>query len=80
MWPLDVNAPFQVGDWVSIKNSMYKRVRIAGYRGALGPKGARVYSIRLEKKPRPVYVEVMEDQLEHIEKQTGMDEPSRSDP
>ena len=66
MWPLDVNAPFQVGDWVSIKNSMYKKVRIAEYQGPLGGKGARVYRIRLKKKPRLVYVEVQEDQLEHF--------------
>ena len=65
MWPLDVNAPFQVGDWVSIKNSTYKRVRIAEYRGTLGGKGARVYKIRLRKKPL-AYVEVREDQLEHV--------------
>ena len=65
MWPVDVNAPFQVGDWVSIKNTGYKRVRIAEYVGALGPKGARIYRIRLEKKPLD-YVEVMEDQLEQV--------------
>ena len=65
MSPSDANAPFQVGDWVSIKNSMYKRVRIAEYRGTLGGKGARVYKIRLRKKPR-AYVEVREDQLEHF--------------
>jgi hypothetical protein len=28
------------------------------------PKGARVYRIRVEDKPRPVYLEVREDQLE----------------
>ena len=65
MWNLDPNAPFQVGDWVSIKHSGYKLVRIAGYRGALGPKGARVYTIRLRKKPLD-YVDVLEDQLEHV--------------
>ena len=65
MWPLDVDAPFQVGDWVSIKDSGYKRVRIAEYRGPLGPKGARIYRIRLRKKPLD-YVEVREDQLEHV--------------
>ena len=65
MWPLEANAPFQVGDWVSIKNSTFKRVRIAEYVGALGPKGARVYKIRLKKKPLD-YVEVMEEQLEHV--------------
>ena len=49
MWKLDGNAPFQVGDWVSIENSVYKRFRIAAYLGTLGGKGARVYKIRLEK-------------------------------
>ena len=39
MWPLDVNAPFQVGDWVSIKDSTYKRVRIVEYRGAWNSPG-----------------------------------------
>jgi hypothetical protein len=65
MWPLDVNAPFQVGDWVSIKNSTFKRVRIAEYVGALGPKGARVYRIRTRKKPL-AHVDVLEEQLEHV--------------
>ena len=65
MWPLDANAPFQVGDWVSIKDSTYKRVRIAEYVGALGPKGARVYRVRLRKKPLS-HVDVLEEQLEHV--------------
>ena len=65
MWPLDVNAPFQVGDWVRIKNSTYERVRIAEYVGGLGPKGVRIYRIRLRKRPL-AYVEVLEDQLEHV--------------
>ena len=65
MWPVDVNALFKVGDWVSIKGSTYKRVRIAEYRGALGPKGARVYKIRVQKKPL-AYVEVLEEELEHV--------------
>lgn len=65
MWNLDPNAPFQIGDWVSIRNSTYKMVRIAGYVGALGPKSARVYKIRLTKKPLS-YVDVLEEQLEHV--------------
>ena len=65
MSPQDINNPFEVGDWVNIRNSVYKRVRIAEYRGALGPKGARVYKIRLQKKPLE-YVEVQEHQLEHF--------------
>ena len=65
MWKLNPNALFQVGDWVNIKHSTYKRVRIAEYRGALGPKGAFVYKIRLTKSPRS-YVEVLGDQIEHV--------------
>ena len=65
MWPLDANASFKVGDWVSIKNTGYKRVRVAEYRGALGPRGARIYRILLRKRPLD-YVEVREDQLEHV--------------
>ena len=42
------------------------RVRIAEDRGALGPRGVRVYRVRIQKKPRPAYIEVREDQLEKI--------------
>lgn len=70
MWELEVDAPFQVGDWVIIKNSGYKRVRIAEYRGPLGPKGDRIYRIRLRKKPLD-YVEVREDQLEHVAEESA---------
>ena len=65
MWPRDVNGPFQVGDWVRIKNSAYDKVRVAESLGAIGPKGVRVYRILLRRKPRD-YVAVMEDQLEHF--------------
>jgi hypothetical protein len=57
---------FKVGDLVSILNSGYRRVRIAEDRGPLGPRGARVYRVQIQKKPRPAYMEVREDQLEKI--------------
>jgi hypothetical protein len=57
---------FNVGDLVSILNSGYKRGRIAEDRGPLGPRGARVYRVRIQNKPRPAYIEVREDQLEKI--------------
>jgi hypothetical protein len=38
--------------------------RIVELRGPLGPKGSLVYRVRIRKKPKPVYVEVCEDELE----------------
>src|SRR5437868_3017493 len=63
-----VLAAFKVGDLVSILNSAYTRARIAEDRGPLGPGGVRVYRVRIQKKPRPAYIEVREDQLEKINK------------
>jgi hypothetical protein len=63
-----VLATFKVGDLVSILNSAYGRARIAEDRGPLGPRGVRVYRVRIQKKPRPAYIEVREDQLEKINK------------
>jgi hypothetical protein len=60
----DVFKPLDVGTAVKIKHSGYERARIAEYRGPLGPKGAHVYRVRVRGKPRPVYIEVREDQLE----------------
>jgi hypothetical protein len=59
--------PLEVGTIVKILNSGYSRAQIAEYRGPLGPKGARVYRVLVQKKPRPVYIEVREDQLEVLD-------------
>jgi hypothetical protein len=59
--------PLKDGTAVRILNSSYSRAWIAEYRGPLGPKGARVYRILVEKKPRRVYIEVLEDQLEVLD-------------
>jgi hypothetical protein len=40
---------------------------IAEVRGPLGPKGARIYRVLVQKKPRHVYIEVREDQLEVLQ-------------
>jgi len=56
--------PLKVGTVVKILKSGYGRVTVAEYRGPLGPKGARVYRVLVEKKPRRVHIEVREDQLE----------------
>ena len=56
--------PLKIGTVVKISGSGYARAKIAEVRGLLGPKGARVYRVLVQRKPRPVYIEVREDQLE----------------
>jgi hypothetical protein len=56
--------PLKDGTVVKILHSGYDRAEIAEYRGPLGPQGARVYRVLVQKKPRRVYIEVREDQLE----------------
>ena len=63
-------APLAPGTYVRITFSGFKRARIAEYRGPLGPKGARVYSVFVCKKPR-MFVEVLEEQLEVLEDQVS---------
>lgn len=58
--------PLQIGTTVRIRNSGYGKARIVEYRGAIGPKGAKVYRLRVRKKPKPAYIEVVEDQIEMI--------------
>jgi hypothetical protein len=59
--------PLKDGTVVKILNSGYRRAKIAEYRGPLGPKGARVYRVLVQTKPRRVYIEVLEDQLEVLD-------------
>ena len=59
--------PLKVGTVVKILNSGYARAKIAEVRGPLGPKGARIYRVLVQKKPRLVYIEVREDQLEVLQ-------------
>ncbi len=59
--------PLKVGTIVRIVNSGYHRAKVAEYRGPLGPKGARIYRVLVQAKPRPVYIEVREDQLEVLQ-------------
>jgi hypothetical protein len=59
----------KLGDLVKILHSGGQRGRITEFRGALGPSGAKVYRIRIRRKPKASYVELPEDQLEpfHVE-------------
>ena len=60
----NLSKPLKVGTLVKIRNSGYHRARIAEVRETLGPKGARVYRVLVQRKPRPVYIEVLEEQFE----------------
>ena len=59
--------PLKAGTVVRIVNSGYRRAKVAEYRGPLGPKGAHIYRVLVQRKPRPVYIEVREDQLEVLQ-------------
>ena len=61
-----LTEPLKIGTRVRIRNSGYGRAQIVEYRGPLGPKGAQVYRVKLRRKPKPAYVEVLEDQLEAV--------------
>jgi hypothetical protein len=56
----------KVGALVNIRDSGYRRGRIVEFRGPLGPHGARIYRVRVRRKPKPTYIELREDQLEAI--------------
>jgi hypothetical protein len=56
--------PLKVATIVQILNSGYQRAKIAEYRGPLGPKSARIYRVLVQERPRRVYIEIREDQLE----------------
>ena len=60
----NLTEPLKPGTVVKILNSGYSRARIAEYRGPLGPKGAHIYRVLVQRKPRRMYIEVREDQLE----------------
>jgi hypothetical protein len=55
---------YKPGDRVKILHSIGLQGVIDELRGPLGPKGAQVYSILLPRDPEPMFVEVLEEQLE----------------
>ncbi|MGH7137226.1 MAG: hypothetical protein ACREHD_15900 [Pirellulales bacterium] len=68
------------GTFVEILNSGFKRARVAEYRGPFGPRGARIYRVLVRKKPR-MYIEVREDQLRVLDRQSaGPAQPSQAPP
>jgi hypothetical protein len=61
----------KVGDYVKIRHSSIKRGRIVELRGPLAPGGVQVYRVLLRRKPRRVYAELREDQVELIPPKEG---------
>jgi len=57
---------FQVGNRVKILNSAFGTAEVVELRGPFGPQGAQVYRLRVRKKPRPAYIEVLEEQMELV--------------
>ena len=62
------NGPnLAIGTMVKIRNSGYRNNgKIVEFCGNFGPGGAAIYRVRVRRKPRPAYIEVLEDQLEPI--------------
>ena len=60
----NLTEPLKAGTLVKIRDSGFHRAKIADFLGPLGPKGARVYRVPVQRKPRRMYIEVLEDQLE----------------
>jgi hypothetical protein len=60
---------FQLGDRVKIHYSDWQG-RIVELRGPLAPGGVFVYRIRVPVKPKPIYLEVPENELTAIPKPT----------
>ena len=58
------SAVLRVGDYVSIPRTTYPPGRIVESRGPLGPGGAQIYRVRIPERPKPIYIELREDQLE----------------
>jgi hypothetical protein len=60
------SQPLKLGDRVQVLSYPALRGRIVELRGPLGPGGAQVYSVRIERKPKPSYIELTADLLEVI--------------
>ncbi len=59
-----VSSPaFKLGDRVKILRSNNTRGIIVELRGPLGPKGAQIYRLRINRWPEATFIEVREDQL-----------------
>jgi hypothetical protein len=53
----------KVGDHVKIRNYADQKGKIVELRGPLAPGGKQVYRVIVRRKPKPVYIELSEDQI-----------------
>ena len=68
----EISEPLKVGTIVKVLNSGFQRATIAEYRGPLGPGGIRIYRVQVQRKPRRMFVEVRQDQLEVLDEPEGL--------
>jgi len=54
---------FSVGEMVKIRNSGFKRGKIVELWGPLAPGGMQAYRVIVRRKPKPVYIDLREDQI-----------------
>lgn len=62
--PAKVVAPLKVGDRVKIRNYAGNVGRVVELRGPLGPGGAPIFRVLVQRKPTASYIELRGDQLE----------------
>jgi hypothetical protein len=70
---------FNLGDRVKIRHSLGRKGRIVELRGPLGPGGAQVYRVLIQRKPKK-YIEVLEDQLVLLRAATPKAAPDEAAP
>jgi hypothetical protein len=61
-----LSQPLKLGDRVKVHYYPALRGRIVELRGPLGPGGVQIYRVRFKRKPKSLYIELREDQLEVI--------------
>jgi hypothetical protein len=61
-----VSQPLKVGDMVKLRHSGIKRAKIVEWWGPLAPGGKQAYRVMVRRKPKPVYIDLTEDQVELI--------------
>jgi hypothetical protein len=61
-----VSQALKVGDTVKIHHYGIPRGKIVELRGPLAPGGKEVYRVIVRRKPKPMYIEVIEDEVELI--------------
>lgn len=62
-----LDTPIKDGTIVKILQSGFHRAKVMECRGPFGPKGALVYRVLVTRKPRPMCIEVLRDQMEILE-------------